>query len=248
MKGIVLAGDSGDRLHPLTIGIPKQMLPIYDVPMIYYPIGLLEKSGIKDILIITTVEHHAIFKENLGDGMKFGVSFSYACQQSPDGIAQALIIARDYIGDDSICLITGDTVISGDSFDKMLEKAVKAADKSAHATVFVDTQDETEQYGRVILDEKGTVKTIIGTSDDRRYYSITGVYVFPNSVLRQVEKIKISERNKMEITSVNKLFMDDNKLLIQKIPQDCVWFDTNTPDNLLRCSEYMRRKRFESVI
>ena len=242
MKGIVLAGDSGNRLHPLTLGIPKQLLPIYDVPMIYYPIEMLIKSGIKDILIITSVEHSAMFRENLGDGTKWNALFSYACQTAPDGIAQAINIAQDFIGQDSVCLITGDTIIAGDSFGKILGKAVKAADMCAHATVFVDCEYETEQYGRVFFDEKGALKTIVGTSNDNRYYSITGVYVFPNSVLRHMGKVTLSERNKFEITSVSKLFHEENKLQIQKIPNDCIWFDTNTPDNILKCSVYMQKK------
>lgn len=242
MKGIVLAGDSGKKLHPLTLGIPKQLLPIYDVPMIYHPIDLLIKSGIRDIMIITSVEHHAMFKENLGDGTKWGCSFSYACQTAPDGIAQAIDIAHDFIEKDSVCLITGDTIIVGDGFEKILEKAVKAADKSAHATVFVDHEYETDQYGRVLLDEKGAFRTIVGTSDDSRYYSITGIYVFPNSVLKHMGRITLSERNKFEIISVSQFFHEEDKLQIQRIPNDSIWFDTNTPDNLLKCSLYMQKK------
>lgn len=242
MKGIVLAGDSGNKLHPLTLGIPKQLLPIYDVPMIYHPIDLLIKSGIRDIMIITSVEHHAMFKENLGDGTKWGGSFRYACQTAPDGIAQAIDIAHDFIGKDSVCLITGDTIIVGDGFEKILEKAVKAADKSAHATVFVDHEYETDQYGRVLLDERGAFRTIVGTSEDSRYYSITGIYVFPNSVLKHMEKITLSERNKFEIISVSQFFHEEDKLQILRIPNDSTWFDTNTPDNLLKCSLYMQKK------
>lgn len=242
MKGIVLAGDSGNRLHPLTLGIPKQLLPIYNIPMIYHPIDLLIKSGVRDIMIITTVEHNAMFKESLGDGTKWNASFYYACQTTPDGIAQAINIALDFIGKDSVCLITGDTIIVGDGFEKILEKAIKAADKSAHATVFVDYEPEDDQYGRVLLDEKGSFKTIVGTSKDNWYYSITGVYVFPNNVLNHMDEITLSERNKYEITSVSKLFHEENKLQIQKIPNNCIWFDTNTPDNILKCSIYMQKK------
>lgn len=243
MKGIVLAGDSGTRLFPLTIGIPKQLLPIYDVPMIYYPIRTIIKSGISEILIITSVEQSALFKENLGDGSKFGASFSYACQISPDGIAQAIMIAQDFIGNDSVCLITGDTIIDGDNFAEMLKTAVKAADKSANATVFVDRDYDTSQYGRVLLDEHGSFRTIAGTSDDNRYYSITGVYVFPNSVLKQVGRITLSERNRLEIISVSKLFHEDNKLQIRKISDNDLWFDTNTPESILKCGNYMQKRR-----
>jgi len=242
VKGIVLAGDSGNRLHPLTHGIPTQLLPIYDVPMIYYPIELLVKSGIKDILIITSKEHEKMFEENLGDGSKWNTSFSYACQTSPDGIAQAINIAQSFIGKESVCLITGDTIIDGDGFENMLRKAVKAADKSANATVFVDHEYETDQYGRVLLDEKGAFRSIVGTSEDSRYYSITGIYVFPNSVLKHIGKVTLSERNKFEITSVSQFFHEEDKLQIQRIPNDSIWFDTNTPDNILKCSIYMQKK------
>ena len=242
MKGIILAGYSGNKLHPLTLGIPKQLLPIYDVPMIYYPIETLIKSGIKDILIITSVEHNAMLKKSLGDGANWNATFSYACQTTPDGIAQAISIAQDYIGKDSICLITGDTIIEGENFEKILENAIKAAEKSAQATIFVDREPEDSQYGRVLLDEKGDFGTIVGTSEDNRYYSITGVYVFPNNVLKHMDEITLSERNKFEITSVSKLFHEENKLQIQKIPNDCIWFDTNTPDNILKCSVYMQKK------
>lgn len=245
MKGIVLAGDSGNKLFPLTKGIPKQLLPIYDLPMIYYPIRTLIKSGIKDILIITSVEQCALFKENLGDGTKFGATFSYAHQISPDGIAQAIIIAQEFIGNESVCLITGDTIIEGENFEKMLGTAVKAADKSANATVFVNRDYDTSQYGRVIYDSNGSFRTIAGTSDDSRYYSITGVYVFPNSVLTQVGKITKSERNRLEIISISQLFFEEKKLQIKKISKEDKWFDTNTPDNLLKCSEYMQKKKNE---
>lgn len=245
MKGIVLAGDSGNRLFPLTIGIPKQLLPIYDEPMIYYPLKTIIKSGIRDILIITSVEHSALFKENLGDGTKFGASFSYACQNSPDGIAQAIIIAKDFIGKDSVCLITGDTIIDGDNFDEMLKTAFKAAEKSANATVFVDRDYDLNsiQYGRALFDEHRSFLTISGTSDDNRYYSIMGVYVFPNRVLKQIGKITLSKRNKLEIVSVIKLFHEDNKLQIRKISDNDLWFDTNSPDSILRCGNYMQTKR-----
>jgi glucose-1-phosphate thymidylyltransferase len=193
-------------------------------------------------MIITSVEHHAMFKENLGDGTKWGGSFSYACQTAPDGIAQAIDIAHDFIEKDSVCLITGDTIIVGEGFEKILEKAVKAADKSARATVFVDHEYETDQYGRVLLDEKGASRTIVGTSDDSRYYSITGIYVFPNSVLKHMGRITLSERNKFEIISVSQFFHEEDKLQIQRIPNDSTWFDTNTPDNLLKCSLYMQKK------
>lgn len=247
MKGIVLAGDAGNKLHPLTIGIPKHLLPIYDVPMIYYPIDLLIKSGIRDIMIITSVEHNDIIRENLGDGAKWDATFSYAYQTTPDGIAQAICIAQDFIGKDSVCLITGDTIITGESFEKILEKAIKAAEKSAQATIFVDREPEESQYGRVLFDERGDFGTIVGTSEESRYYSITGVYVFPNNVLKHMDEITLSERNKFEITSLSKLFHEENKLQIQKIPNDCIWFDTNTPDNLLKCSVYMQKNQNSKI-
>lgn len=241
MKGIILAGDAGKRLEPLTLGAPKQLLPIYDKPMIYYPLSILEQSGISDILVITTKEHQNVFRHSMGDGSKFGIRLSYTCQDSPEGIAQAIMIAQDFIGDDSICLITGDTIILGASLQKHLAKAYRAADKSGNATIFVDQDYDPNQYGMVVLGKEGDFTDIIGVCNKPNYYSITGLYVFPNIVLKHVFNIEKSERSRYEITSVSKLFYNKKKLQIQKLPSDCTWLDTSTFDSILNSSLYIQR-------
>ncbi len=236
MKGIILAGDSGERLHPLTLGVPKQLLPIYDKPMVYYPLHTLAESGVKDILLITSKEDQGLFQRALGDGQSFGVHLSYACQDKPEGIAQAIMIGQDYIGNEALCLITGDTIILGDNLQRHLSKAYKAAEKSGHATIFVDQDYDPNQYGMVVLGGNGVPSEIAGVSSKPNYYSITGLYVFPNSVLKHVFEIEKSERQRYEITSVSQIFQHHNKLLIQKLPSDCTWLDTSTFDGILNSS------------
>lgn len=240
MKGIIIAGDSGKGLHPLTLGVPKQLLPLYNKPMIYYPLAALVESGITDILVITAKEHKDTFYHVLGDGSTFSVNLSYAYQEQPEGIAQAIMIGQEYIGNDTVCLITGDTIIIGDSLQKSLAKAYKAAEKSGNATIFVDNDYDPNQYGKVVLGKHGIVEDIIGVSQKPNYYSITGLYVFPNSVLKHIFKIEKSERNRYEITSVSKIFQEKNKLQIQKLPSDCKWLSTNTFDELMESSAYIR--------
>ena len=242
MKGIILAGDSGTRLHPLTLGVPKQLLPLYNKPMVCFPVGLLAQSGIKDILMITTMDHQLAFKHALGNGSQFGVHIDYACQEKPEGIAQAIMIGQEFIDDDSVCLITGDTIIIGNEIQPLLLKAYRAAEKSGNATLFVDKDYDPRQYGVVVLGEKGKYAEIIGSSSKPNYYSITGLYVFPNSVLRQIFSIEKSERNRFEITSVSKIFQDRNKLQIQRLPKECVWLDTNSFDTLLESSKYIQKR------
>ena len=241
MKGIILAGDAGSRLEPLTLGVPKQLLPIYDKPMAYYPLTTLAQSGIKEILVITTQEYQDAFMRALGDGTSFGVRLSYACQEAPEGVAQAIMIAQDFIGDESLCLITGDTIIVGSGLKDILTKAYKAADKSGQATFFVDKDYDPNQYGMVVLGQRGNVTEITGVTHKPNYYSITGLYVFPNSVLKHVFDIDKSERERYEITSVGELFYKKNKLLIQKLPSDCEWLDTTTFDSLLTSSQYIQK-------
>ena len=242
MKGIILAGGSGTRLHPLTFGVPKQLLPIYDKPMFYYPLQTLAESGIKDIMLITSKEDQGMFQRALGDGQSFGVNLSYACQNNPEGIAQAIMIGKDFIADDALCLITGDTIITGSSLQKQLTKAYKAAEKSGNATIFVDQDYDPNQYGMVVLSGNGSASEITGVSNKPNYYSITGLYVFPNSVLKHVFEIEKSERNRFEITSVSKIFQNKNKLQIQKLPSDCMWLDTSTFDAILNSSLYMQKQ------
>ena len=240
MKGIILAGDSGTRLHPLTIAVPKQLLPIFNKPMIYYPLDTLIKSGVTDILIITSKEYLPIFQKSLAEIKLKDVSLSFACQDRPEGVAQAIMIGQDFIGEDSICLVTGDTLILGSSLEKQLKKAYKAAEKSGQATIFVDKDYDPNQYGVVVFREGNTTE-IMGISNNPNYYSITGLYVFPNDVLKHVFNIEKSERERYEITSLSKIFQTVNKLQIQKIASDCVWLDTNTFDSLLKSSLFAQK-------
>ena len=241
MKGIILAGDSGTRLHPLTLGVPKQLLPIYDKPMIYYPLQTLVQSGVDEILLITSKEDQHLFQRALGDGHSFGIHLSYACQEKPDGIAQAIMIGQDFLGDDAVCLVTGDTIIHGESLQRDLSKAYKAAEKSGMATIFVNRDYDPNQYGMVVLADKGRVADIIGVTDKPNYYSITGLYVFPNSVLKHVFEIEKSERQRYEITSVSQIFNHQNKLQIQKLSSDCTWLDTSTFDSIMSSSLYIQK-------
>lgn len=243
MKGIILAGDSGSRLHPLTLGMPKQLLPIYDKPMIYYPIETLVHSGINDILIITTREYQPLFQKTLGDGNLFNAKFKYAIQEHANGIAQAINIATDFIGKDSMCLITGDMIIAGDGVKNHIAKAIKAVEKSGNATIFVENKSYPDQYGRVVMGTGKKVERIVGETVAQYFYSIASFYVFPNSVIKYANKVELSERGRYEITDINKRFFEDCKLQVQVLDRNCTWFDTNTFDNLLTVAEYFRQLR-----
>lgn len=241
MKGIILAGDSGTRLHPLTLGVPKQLLPLYDKPMIYYALMTLVNSGVKEILVVTTKEDQRLFQRALGNGEAFGAKLSYECQDVPEGVAQAIMIGQDFIGNDAVCLVTGDTIIVGESLQSDLSKAYKAAEKSGNATIFVDKDFDPNQYGMVVLGDKGKTIDIIGVTDKPNYYSITGLCVFPNSVLKHVFEIEKSERQRYEITSVSQIFNQQNKLQIQKLSSDCTWLDTSTFDGILNGCLFMQK-------
>lgn len=243
MKGIILAGDSGKKLHPITLGVPKQLLPIYDKPMIYYPIQTLVNAGINDILIITTSKSQSLFQEYINRLNGKDITFSYACQEDAAGIAQALSIGSSFIGNDSVCLITGDTIIVGDGISAQIRRAINAADKSGNATIFVERDSDPEQYGKVLIDKRGIMGNVVGNSGANNYYSITGVYVYPHDAVDVVKSIPLSERNRLEITSVNQIFQNRNKLQIQRLASTCQWFDTNTFDNLLRCGIYMQQNK-----
>lgn len=247
MKGIILAGDSGTSLHPLTLGVPKQLLPIYDKPMVYYPLQTLVQSGVDEILIITSKEAQGLFLRTLGNGESFGVHLSYACQEKPEGIAQAIMIGHDFIGDDAVCLITGDTIIVGDGLQNALLKAYKAAEKSGNATIFVDKDYDPDQYGMVVFGDKENSTEITGVSSKPNYYSIIGLYVFPNSVLKHIFSIEKSERERYEITSVSQIFNRQNKLQIQKLSPSCTWLDTSTFDSLLSCSLKVQKRTNSSI-
>lgn len=234
MKGIVLSGDSGSRLYPLTLGIPKQLLPIYDKPMIYYPIETLVKASIWEILVITTSAQQRAFKGYLADGSSLKCKITYAIQDEPKGIAEALVIGKEFIGNDAVCLITGDTIISGETLSQQLQKAFKAVEKSGNATIFVSKDTDADQYGKVVRN-----KTVVGESDDYYYKSITGLYVFPKGAAEKVSLIEPSERGLLEITAVSQLYQEDNKLQIQELTKDCEWLDTNTFDSLVKCNTFM---------
>lgn len=243
MKGIVLAGDSGQRLHPLTLGVPKQLLPIYDKPMIHYPIETLVGAGIKDILIITSPKYSANFVSALGDGLVFGANFSYSIQSSPDGAAQAFTIAEEYLDKSPVCMITGDCIIIGDDRDEKLRKAIRAARNSGQATIFLSKEYDPNQYGVATLNQKGKCEEIKESADNRRDYSITGLYVFPKGVSEFAKLIEKSERGRYEVTSLNQIYLQENKLQVQILGDNYKWFDTNSIDNLLIASNFIKNQR-----
>ena len=246
MKGIILAGDSGSRLHPLTLGNPKQLIPIYDKPMIYYPIDILVKAGITELLMITTEEYQPLFRKAIGDGEQFGCKVTYAIQNEPNGIADAINIAADFIGKDGVCLITGDTIIDGPDFNEQIKKSVRAVRKSGNATIFVENKTYDDQYGRVVMDKDRKPLSIEGDMDTNYYYSIASLYVFPNKVVDIAKEIMPSERGRYEILDVNKRFFEECKLQVQVLDSKCIWFDTNTFDNILKCGNYMKQKQFNN--
>lgn len=246
MKGIILAGDSGSRLNPLTLGIPKQLIPIYDKPMIYYPIDILVKSSITELLVITTEVQQPLFRKAIGDGDLFGCKITYAIQNAPNGIADAINIATDFIGKDGVCLITGDTIIDGPDFGEQIKKSIRAVKKSGNATIFVENKTYEDQYGRVVMDKDRKPLSIMGDMDASHYYSIVSLYVFPNKVVDIAKEIMPSERGRYEITDVNKWFFEECKLQVQVLDSKCIWFDTNTFDNILKCGNYMKQKQFNN--
>lgn len=245
MKGIILAGDSGCKLETLTRGVPKQLLPIYDRPMIYYPIETLVDAGITDILIITSPQYKANFTAALGDGSAFGAHFTFAQQIKPEGSAQAFTIGEEFLAKEPVCLITGDCIILGKDRATKLKKAIRAASNSGQATIFVIRDNDPSQYGIAKLDEKGICKDVNGQTPDNSKYSITGLYVFPKGVANYAKTIEKSERGRYEVTSIQKLFLDANKLQAQTLGNDYLWFDTNTVDNLLKASNYFQKNQIK---
>lgn len=242
-KGIILAGDSGDRLHPLTLGIPKQLLPLYDKPMIYYPIELLVGVGVKDILIITSQQHASTFILALGDGSAFGARFTYAVQPKPDGAAQAFMIGEDFLENEPVCFITGDCILFGKDRNIKLQKAMRAAKNSGQASIFVCRDRDPNQYGVVTLDSEGKCLTIEGKSTKSLYYSITGLYVFPKGVADYAKIIEKSDRGRLEVTSLNKTYFEKNKLQVQVLGDDFLWFDTNSFDSLQVINNYIQKMK-----
>ena len=240
MKGIVLAGGSGTRLYPITKGVSKQLIPIFDKPMVYYPISVLMLAGIRDILIISTPQDLPGFKRLLGDGSDFGVNFSYAEQPSPDGLAQAFIIGEEFIGDDSVCLVLGDNIFHGSGFSTMLQAAVETAEKDAKATVFGYRVNDPERYGVVEFAEDGSCKSIEEKPEHpKSNYAVVGLYFYPNKVVDVAKHIKPSKRGELEITTVNQQFLDDKELMVQTLGIGFAWLDTGTHDSLSEASTYI---------
>jgi glucose-1-phosphate thymidylyltransferase len=241
MKGIVLAGGSGTRLYPITKGVSKQLLPIYDKPMIYYPISALIQAGIREILIISTPEDLPGFERLLGDGANLGLSFLYAEQPSPDGLAQAFIIGKEFIGDDSVCLVLGDNIFYGHGFQRLVKQAKQNVESKGNATVFGYYVNDPERYGVAKFDNNGKVLSIEEKpKNPKSNYAVVGLYFYPNSVVEIAENIKPSARGELEITSINEEYLNRSELMVNVMGRGYAWLDTGTHDSLAEAGEFVK--------